>query len=333
MTVLPEKRLELVHLQLTRNCNLRCWFCGQWGRKGFFADGAGTAMTLAEWRDVIDSLRHHREKSGEAPMVILWGGEPLLTPDFAAVVEYLRDHGFELGMVTNGVLLDRYAELCRESFRTIYVSLDGMREIHDSIRGTGVFDKVAANLRQLRGGRAKLIITSVISPENVYLLPELPSAFAPFAPEVVLLQEMIALSAEEIGGYRTWLKAKFGMEAREIFSWQKELPPDFAERREHALAAVAKKAYGFPVIHLPHGAAAAEKFCLSSFRHLHVTWNGEVMYCTDFYDFSAGNVRGNDLIDIFNNELSDRFRAEIVEGNCLTCNHCAWKNNHSFYLD
>lgn len=25
----PVRRLELVHFQLTRRCNLHCWFCGQ----------------------------------------------------------------------------------------------------------------------------------------------------------------------------------------------------------------------------------------------------------------------------------------------------------------
>lgn len=326
------KRLELVHLQLTRNCNLHCWFCGQWGRKGFFPDSIGTAMTLPEWRCVIDSLRHYGETSGQVPMVILWGGEPLLSPDFAAVVEYLRIYEFELGMVTNGVLLGEYMALCREAFRTIYVSLDGPREVHDAIRGGGVFDQTAANLQQLRGGRAKLIITSVISPENVDLLPELPLAFVPFAPDTVLLQDMIALSEAEIDEYRNWLKVKFGQAAREIASWRTELPLDFATRKKRALTAVAKCEYGFPVIHLPHGKAAMKKSCLAPFRHLHVTWNGEVMYCTDFCDFSAGNVRNDNLIDIFNNGLSERFRAEIMNGNCSSCNHCAWKNNHTFYL-
>ena len=36
-----DKKIEMVHFQITRNCNLRCHFCGQWGKKGFFSDASG----------------------------------------------------------------------------------------------------------------------------------------------------------------------------------------------------------------------------------------------------------------------------------------------------
>ena len=36
--------LQLVHFQITRSCNLRCWFCGQWGKQGFLRDDGGKAL-------------------------------------------------------------------------------------------------------------------------------------------------------------------------------------------------------------------------------------------------------------------------------------------------
>lgn len=112
-----------------------------------------------------------------------------------------------------------------------------------------------------------------------------------------------------------------------------KLPHGFYKRKEEALKKVSLIKYPFPVRYLPHGEKAAQKHCLSPFRHIHIAWNGEVMYCTDFYDFSAGNAKNGDLFSVFNNELSEKFRTEIVKSNCVLCNHCAWKNNEVFYTN
>ena len=90
--------------------------------------------------------------------------------------------------------------------------------------------------------------------------------------------------------------------------------------------------YPFKVRYMPHGIFKDEEFCRSAFNHAHVAWNGNVLYCTDFYDFSAGNVKEGNIIDIFNNGISEKFRKEISSGNCITCKHCSWRNNTTFDL-
>ena len=109
----PEKRLELVHFQLTRNCNLRCSFCGQWGRKGFFSNAGGIDMGLDEWKRVVDSLVEYRKTTGIKPSVMLWGGEPLISPYFSEITKYLADNEFELGLITNGVFIDKFQEILK----------------------------------------------------------------------------------------------------------------------------------------------------------------------------------------------------------------------------
>lgn len=73
-----------------------------------------------------------------------------------------------------------------------------------------------------------------------------------------------------------------------------------------------------------------EKSCQSPFKHVHIAWNGNVLYCTDFYDFFAGNVKEEKLIEIYNNKLSEKFREEISKNRCVTCKHCSWRNNTNF---
>lgn len=322
------RNLEMIHFQLTRNCNLRCWFCGQWGKKGFFSNSSGNTMTLDDWKRVTDSLVRYRENTGASPAIMLWGGEPLLYPYFEEIVCYLRERGFKLGMVTNGTLIDRHFDLCRAAFSKIYVSLDGPPAVHNSIRGEGVFEKVTGNLEKLNFDN--VTVMSVLSPSLLDCLEAFPYILEPVKPAKLYLQEMIGLSETEINQYAAWLKSAFGMQANEIYSWESTLTEDYYEKKAEILNKVLKKEYPFPVIHLPHGVSPHN--CYSPQHHIHIAWNGNVLYCTDFYDFSAGNVKKDDVIDIFNNSLSDRFREEIAMGHCPSCNHCSWKNNDVFNL-
>lgn len=328
----PQKKLELVHFQLTRNCNLRCPFCGQWGEKGFFSNACGEDMTLSDWKSIADELAENRIKTGENPSVMLWGGEPLVFPQFREIAEYLAKNGFELGIVTNGVFINKYHDILKRDFKKIYISVDGPREIHDSIRGSGVFDRVAENIGMIKDGNAEIIIMTVLTEALFAKIEELPTAFETLSPSKVLLQDMIYLTAEETAAYAKWLKNCFGTEAHDIYAWQMQPSRDYDKQKAAALEKLERLGGNIRFIHMRHGENAEREYCLSPFRHAHVTWNGNVMYCTDHYDFGAGNVKNDSLIHIFNNELSEKFRHEIFNGSCAACSHCSWKNNSSFCL-
>ncbi len=330
--MMPEKRLELVHFQLTKNCNLRCWFCGQWGKKGFFADSAGREMTREDWLAVVRSLQSYSRRTGVVPSVILWGGEPLLSPWFDEIALGIHAAGFPLGVVTNGTLLHQHIEVCKTCFDTIYVSVDGPQKLHDSIRGKGVFDRVRSNCEMLQGGKANLVILSVLTEELQRDLKVHLQAVSLLNPNQLILQEMISLSETEVCDYRSWLKSCFGQRAVEIEGWRNDTGVQGKQWNPQELYTLNEMA-SFPVIYLPHGDFSQRKFCLSAWRHAHIAWNGNVLYCTDFYDFSAGNIHQSCLEDIFNNAASEKFREEVYGGRCSTCRHCSWRNSEQFGLN
>ncbi len=286
-------------------------------------------MELGDWIRIAEELKESQKGRGPLPDIILWGGEPLLCPYFDPLAQNLRRMGFRLGIVTNGVLMDRHAELLRQEFEHIYVSLDGDRQEHDKVRGDGVFDRVARNLGLVHGGNAKVSLMTVISRDNLEHLEELPDALCGLDCDEILLQEMIFLSKEEVSAYKRWMEECFGTVATEIDSWVNE--PVEEEKKRAALEKIGKRKYPKNVAYLPHGKEGT--FCRSPFSHIHVAWNGNVMYCTDFYDFSAGNVKEDSLISIFHNSKSEKFREEIRKGNCVACDHCSWINSRSFRLD
>ncbi len=317
-----EKKIKLVHFQLTKNCNLRCWFCGHWGRKGFFFDTVGEAMCIDDWKNVINQLCYYAEKTEIRPEIMLWGGEPLIYPQFEEIVRELRCKGFNLGIVTNGVMIDKYSQLLKQEFKHIYVSVDGVKEIHDKIRGEGVFDTVSKNLKLLKGTNAKITIMSVLSDDNIPTLQSTVEELLKLNCDEIILQDMIALSKEEAQQYKDEM-SNIGITAEYINSWIMDNPP------KCDLSVIEKicKKYADKVKYLPHGIGEP---CMSAFSHIHIAWNGNVLYCTDFYDFSAGNVKNENIVDIFNNEKSEKFREMIQNEKCPTCHHCSWRHNKTF---
>jgi len=296
-----EKSIKLIHFQITKRCNLRCSFCGQWGEKGFFSKAKGDEMSFSDWLKVISCLKEQEIR----PTIMLWGGEPLLCEYFDELVYELKKSKFKLEIVTNGTFIDRKAEILSENFEKIYISVDGLETLHDSIRGKGVFEKVSGNIRLLP--KEKITIMTVATPTlDIF-------EFADYFREYkILLQTMIFMTRDEIKQYKDWFKESFGYDATEIDSWEgKGFIPEYTR---------------LPLnVELRRHCEGDAHHCMSPFSHIHIAWNGEVMYCTDFYDFSAGNVKNENLIDLWNNEKSEKFRSEIMSGNCITCNHCSWR--------
>lgn len=312
-----KKQIKQVHFQITQNCNLRCPFCGQWGKKGFFAESSGKAMTLSDWERVIAELETYRMNTGISTTVTVWGGEPLVSSYFDEIITALHQKSFKTEIITNGVLIDEHLKTIQNCVDRVYVSLDGTREVHNSIRGEGVFEKVTENLKKLKHNN--VTVMSVITPQLINGLDEFLTELDSIGIKQLYLQDMIGFTADEIQEYKSWLNSVFDITAHDIDSW-----------RNDNLFKTENIAFGNHSYEIEHKKHNKDGHCHSPFNHAHIAWNGNVLYCTDFYDFSAGNVKEDSLINIFNNEKSERYRAEIQAGNCPTCNHCSWRTKEEY---
>lgn len=310
-----EKKIKQVHFQITKNCNLRCPFCGQWGKKGFFADSSGSLMSIDNWKQIIIQLDKYREKHGEIITVTVWGGEPMVSPYFDELLALLNEKNFYNEIITNGVLINEHIDIIRNHVDHLYVSLDGTREVHNAIRGVGVFERVTQNLKELR--HKNVTVMSVITPQLINVLDEFLTVLDSLDIKQLYLQDMIGLTADEIKEYKAWLKNVFDINAHDIDSWRND--------NLFKVSNIISEKHEYEIEHKTH---MNDGYCKSPFNHVHIAWNGNVLYCTDFYDFSAGNVKEDTLENIFLNEKSERLREEIINGHCVTCNHCSWKSRN-----
>jgi organic radical activating enzyme len=94
-------RIVPVHLQVcpTNRCNLNCDFCS--------CSGRDKKLELS-WSAIQELLVMFRD-CGTRAITITGGGEPLLHPKINQMIDLCRGLGIDVGLVTNGIAIDRLA--------------------------------------------------------------------------------------------------------------------------------------------------------------------------------------------------------------------------------
>lgn len=126
---------------VTNRCEARCGHCFYWKS----TNSGGRELTL-------DEIVRFAKKCGPLVQVTLTGGSPEMRADLAGIADALWEHCRPLNMTlcSNGArpetLRDVVAAICRkrpECRLTVDISLDGLHEEHDRLRGfPGLFDRV-----------------------------------------------------------------------------------------------------------------------------------------------------------------------------------------------
>lgn len=151
--IIREHPLRTVFWESTLRCNLRCRHCGSDCKVA----SQTPDMPFEDLEPVLDSIA--RKCSPEKVFFIISGGEPLMRPDLEDCGRRLMERGFPWGMVTNGYALTpaRLVSLVKAGLRSISVSLDGMMDDHDWMRGRdGSFERASAAIKTICDFNAKL---------------------------------------------------------------------------------------------------------------------------------------------------------------------------------
>ena len=124
------------HIILTKECNLRCSYCG-----------GGSDTPPKEIQYSIADLKSFLSQDA-SPVIEFYGGEPLLR---IGTMEQIMDSiAGRFVLQTNGLFLDRIDPQYLMKFHSILVSIDGTSEVTDRERGRGVHDRLMNNLEVIR---------------------------------------------------------------------------------------------------------------------------------------------------------------------------------------
>ena len=172
----PQKLFGLV-FEATDACNSHCKHCNIWQQKP-----TQDLLTPKEIEKAFQSplLRDLRE-------IIITGGEALLRPDLEEIMLIIHKNTNKnvlMSLSTNAIMPDRAIKATKTmvegGIQTIVgVSLDGMGEKHDEIRGTkGNFEKAnylfteLKKMKDLYGDKLDVVVSFTLSPLTVDSMSE-----------------------------------------------------------------------------------------------------------------------------------------------------------------
>ena len=129
---------------ITSKCNLHCAGCYSRCNSATVDSEPVKQLTSEEWLRIFDEA----DELGIS-FILLAGGEPMLRRDIIETAGKKQNILFPI--FTNGTYMnERYFELFDQCRNLIPImSIEGSREITDERRGTGIYDRLIANMNEL----------------------------------------------------------------------------------------------------------------------------------------------------------------------------------------
>ncbi|MDP8234642.1 MAG: radical SAM protein [Candidatus Saelkia tenebricola] len=133
---------RFAHFFITWRCNLRCRECNNWQKD------ETSELDTASLLRIIDQLNF-------LDVIKITGGEPFIRDDIVGIITEIRSkiNPYIIQITTNGTYTERIIETVKQVHfpgLSLRISLDGMNDIHDKIRGVdGCYEKVQETILAL----------------------------------------------------------------------------------------------------------------------------------------------------------------------------------------
>ena len=152
-----ERKHTYLRISLTERCNLRCTYCMP--EEGVLLSHKSHIMNFDEIYDIAKTF-----VDNGVTKIRLTGGEPLIRKDLPVILKKLSSLPVEIGITTNGVIVDRFIDTFKEcGIRHINVSLDSLKkEKFKQITRRNYFERVYKNIVLLTKNDFKVKINAVL---------------------------------------------------------------------------------------------------------------------------------------------------------------------------
>ena len=163
--------LRTLFWESTQRCNVHCLHCGSDCK----ASSEIPDMPAEDFFRALDKITPHVDP--HKVLIIISGGEPLVRKDLENIGRELYRREYPWGIVTNGLALtdNRLQSLRRAGLRSISVSLDGLADSHNWLRGhPQSFDRALDAIRNIaRCPELAWDVITCVNKRNLTQLPEL----------------------------------------------------------------------------------------------------------------------------------------------------------------
>ncbi|HUV52794.1 MAG TPA: radical SAM protein [Dehalococcoidia bacterium] len=303
-----------IQFHLTERCNLKCRHCYQSGRV--------LEMNYREICRAIDNIKEAVQSwvteydMEMSPSFHFTGGEPLLRNELFLILDYVRGNGFSSALMSNGTLID--GDTARKIKETgvsdVQISLDGLEDTHDSLRGKGSSRRTLEGIRNLVAQGVDTNINLTVSRVNMEQVDELVHLAEELGVSAIAFSRLVpigrgkglsvqALTAEEVADFYNGLRKHKSNDRVTVTS-------------RDPLAAIPDMEEEIPQTEMPIGGCAAGVFGVT------ITCDGTVMPCRRM-DLPVGNIQKDSFRELWAESpvLWSLRKREKYHSGCNSCRY------------
>ncbi len=278
-----------VQWHLTHACDLHCKHC--YDRTNV------SVLRLEDALALLDDMERFCDEHKVRPNMCLSGGNPFFYPWFFELYQSIVDRGMDVSILGNPIEekeLDRLIAIKKPQY--FQVSLEGLKEHNDCIRGEGFFDKVQAFLPMLRERGIRSIVMTTLTNGN--------------ADQVIPLGHLLSGKADRYTYNRlaqVGEGANLGILSKEEYG---NFMVDYAgARKEDPVFGIGDNLFNIfnheMGLKLHRGCTGFG--CGAAFNFVALLPNGEVHACRKLPS-QIGSIRMQSLSQIYHSEIADRYR-------------------------
>ena len=305
--------MELEHIGLTiditTKCNLKCKHCR--------TDSISHEFTLDEIKQIAEKCKKYSPR-----VIFISGGEPLVRKDIVEVVKILKQISPLICINTNATLINEELlnQLIDAGLNYIQVSLDGIEEMHDAVRGKGMYKKTMENLKLINKyeDKVKLHISSLVSMLNIDYMDQFVNQ--------ILNKEKIKV---DILGFKRFIpknemagKYDLGQKGlRKMYDNLEQLQKKYKGKTQIVADFPIKNVYNYEkTLEIMKKYNLECAGCDAGVGNFCIRPDGSVSPCSLLY-VSAGNIFKQSLNEIINSEVFKNLLERKVTGKCGTCKY------------
>lgn len=306
----------LSEIALTYRCNLKCQFCYAGCNCTTNPVGSPHEMSVPEIKTVLRKIM----QQAQVPSVSFTGGEPTLHPSLPELVQYAKELGMWVNLITNGTRITRRLaqQLAEAGLDSAQVSLEGVTSAtHEHITAVrGSFTRTVAAVKHLQTVGIHTHTNTTLNRINLQECHAMPAFVRDvlgnnkFSMNLVIPTGSAALNDGLVVRYRelaTHLQAILLESQRQgvEFLWYSPTPMCMFN----------------PIVH-----GLGNKGCSACDGLLSVGANGDVLPCAS-YDDSVGNLLNEDFTSLWHSPAARQYRQKaLAHPQCRQCEYFALCN-------
>lgn len=279
--------------RLTEHCNLKCRHC-------YLSCGEGVKhknLSLTECKEIVDKLC-----DGGIFEILLTGGEIFTRSDLKDIIDYIAMKKMDISLYSNAVLMEKNMKwLIEAPIRRFNISLDGLEEEHDYLRGKGNFAITINAIRKLVKNGKMVIINCVVNKKNVSKVSEI---YEYLKKEGVGIQFSLITPTG-----RASLNEELIPEYEEFIDSMEKLQQSYNKNNDDN---VIYNYYKKEIISLHKGkniAANDNWKCNAGTTKFDIDVNGDVLICPFRQDTKIGNLLESTVKDVWDSKERENFNS------------------------